>query len=81
MKHLKSLSLSFMLVFVLAVAAFADETGTPSCAPGQTSSPPCTGQSVSDSSTAPGQTNTPPVSDGVGVITIVEIAVQSLLLI
>jgi len=80
MKHLNRLSLSFTLVSILAVAAFAGETGTPSCAPGQIESPPCSGQSVTDGSTAPGQTEAPPASNAVDVIGIAEVTLSVLAL-
>jgi hypothetical protein len=78
MEKLKALALSFTLMSVLAVPAFAGETEGPPCAPGQTSSPPCSSQSLSDGSTAPGQTATPPASDGVDVIGIAEVALSVL---
>jgi hypothetical protein len=80
MNHLKSLTLSFILMSILAVGAFAGETPGPPCVPGQTdtppsqtSTPPCS-QSVTDGSTDPSETNGPP-SNTVDVTTIVE-AVQ-----
>jgi len=61
MNHLKRLVLTFTLMSVLAVAAFAGETESPPCAdPGQTNSPPCAAQSVNENPVVPGQTNTPP---------------------
>jgi len=80
MNKLQRLILSFTLMSVLAVAAFAGETPTPPCAPGETQGPPCSSQSVTDGSTAPGETSGPPASDAVDVIGIAEIALRSLLL-
>ncbi len=66
MKNLKRLSVSAVLTFVLAVAAFAGETSSPPCAPpdpGITETPPCaTTQLTPDDSATPGQTDTPPSS-------------------
>jgi hypothetical protein len=73
MTYLKRIALSFTLMSVLAIAAFAGETSTPPCAPGQTEAPPCS-QSVTGGSTDPGETSSPP-SNSVDVGTIVE-AVQ-----
>jgi len=72
MKHLKSLTLSFVLVSALAAVA-AGDTNSPHCVPGQTDTPPCS-QSVTDSSTDPGEMNGPP-SNAVDLTTIAE-AVQ-----
>jgi hypothetical protein len=73
MTYLKRLALSFTLMSVLAIAAFAGETSTPPCAPGQTDTPPCS-QALSGGSTDPGETNAPPANQ-VDLTTIVE-AVQ-----
>ena len=68
MNHLKRLGLTFTLMSVLAVTAFAGETETPPCAnPGQTSSPPCAAQSVNDDSPVPGETLAPPALPAVDV--------------
>ena len=80
MKNLKRLGLSFTLIAVLSTAGLAGETPMPPCAPGETQSPPCNSQSVTDGSTAPGETSGPPASDAVDVIGIAEIALRSLLL-
>jgi len=63
MTYLRRVARSFTLISVLAIAAFAGETGSPPapCIPGETGSPPC-GQSVTDDSTDPGETNGPPSS-------------------
>ena len=80
MKHLKTLTLSFTLMCLLAVAAFAGETNTPPCAPGETHSPPCSTESVTDDSTDPGETNSPPAAGPVDMVDIVEAALWSLML-
>ena len=41
MNHLKRLALSLTLICALTAAAFAGETGSQPCAPGETSGPPC----------------------------------------
>jgi hypothetical protein len=76
MKHLKTLTLSFVLISALAVVALADG---PDCAPGQTSTPPCTGQALTDGSTNPGEQNGPPSSDSVDLIGLAETALMLLL--
>jgi hypothetical protein len=78
MTTLKELGLSFTLICVLMVTAFAGETSAPPCAPGETSGPPCTSQAVTDGSTNPGETDTPPVSNSVDITTIAEAAFWSL---
>jgi hypothetical protein len=84
MNKLKRLAVSFTLMSVLAVTTFAGETA-PHCLPGQTNSPPCASQSVTDDSTAPGQTPTGPGQTEcpphtVDLMDIVEAALWSLLL-
>ena len=57
MKNLKRLSGAVALTFVLGAAAFAGETPSGPCAPpepGQTMTPPCSGQAPSDNSGTPG---------------------------
>jgi hypothetical protein len=77
MTTLRRLSLSFSLIFVLAVTAFAGEIPSPPCIPGETGTPPCS-QSLTDGSTNPGETDTPPVSNSVDITTIAEAAFWSL---
>lgn len=63
MKNLKKLGLSFALISVLAITAFAGETPTGPCAPGETPTGPCQSASITlDDSVAPGETPTPPAS-------------------
>ena len=63
MKYLRNLSISLTLTCALATAVFAGETGTPSCAPGEVSTPPCPAQSVPDDSTTPTGTSATSASD------------------
>ena len=65
MQNLQRLGLSFALMSVLALTAFAGETPTGPCAPGETPTGPGPCQSVSmtlDDSVTPGETPTPPAS-------------------
>jgi hypothetical protein len=80
MNKLKQITLSFTLMSVLVVAAFAGETQGPSapCVPGETETPPCSSQSLNDGSTDPGETPCPPASDAIDVIGIAEIALSVL---
>jgi hypothetical protein len=79
MEKLKGLALSFTLMSVLAVAAFAGETPMPPCAPGETEGPPCSSAPVTNNgSTEPGQTSSPPASDTIDVIAIAEAAFWAL---
>ena len=75
MKTLKTLTLLFTSMCILAVTAFAGETNSPPCTPGQTEAPPCVSQSVSNDSTEPGETSGPPAPDTGDMVNIVE-AVQ-----
>ena len=79
MTNLKRLGVALALMAILAVGALAGETNSPPCVPGETGSPPCSGQSVSDGSTAPGETSAPPATS-VDVVSIAEIALESLVL-
>ncbi len=72
MTNLKRLALSFTLMSVLAVGAFAGETNSPPCVPGETQGPPCASQSINDDSEALGQTETPPASETVELTDIAE---------
>jgi hypothetical protein len=80
MKHLKRLALSFVLMSVLSVAAFAGETPSPPCAPGETTSPPCAVQSVNEDSAVPGETHGPPALPAVDMTDISEAVLWALLL-
>ena len=74
MKHLKSLTLSFILMSVLAVSAAAGDPSSPPCAPGQTDTPPCSQYVADEGSTDPGETNGPPsnAAETVDLTTVVE---------
>lgn len=80
MKYVRKLSLYLTLICVLAAAAFAEETTTPTCVPGETLSPPCAAQTVNDDLVVPGQTESPPVQPVVTVTDIAETVLWSLLL-
>ena len=70
MKHLKRLMLSFFLMSAVTGVAIAGDPNGPSCVPGQTDTPPCSSQAVTDDST--GDMNTPP-SNEVDLTTVVEV--------
>jgi hypothetical protein len=78
MKNVKRLSAAIVLSCMLGVPAFAD---CPPLAPGETHSPPCTSAPTStDDLIAPEQTETPPAPEEVELITVVELALDLLLL-
>ena len=79
MTYLKRLVVSFTLVSVLAVAAFAD---CPAPEPGQTSTPPCSAATqATDESVTPGETQGPPASTTEDVVTVAEVVFWALALI
>lgn len=78
MKNLKRLGLSFTLMSFLVVAAFAGETPTMPCPPGEMSAPPCSGGSLTDST--PGEVLTPPSSTAGDLLYSAEAALWSVLL-
>ena len=89
MTNLKRLAVSFTLMFVLAVAAFAGEMPTPPTAPGETNTPPCGEMNAPPCSSAsvtsgdaavPGEIPTPPTSYAVDVSSIAEAVAWSLML-
>jgi len=83
MKTLKRLSAAVVLTLVLGLAAFAGESSTPPCVPpepGESSTPPCAAVLASDDPTAPGDINTPPDSNTVDILSVVEAAMNLLLL-
>jgi hypothetical protein len=84
MKNLKRLSAAVVLTLVLGLSAFAGEVNTPPCAPpdpGIMETPPCAAAPLSpDDSAAPGQTDTPPASDTVDIVSVVDAAMNLLLL-
>ncbi len=81
MKNLRKLSAAVVLTFMLSLSAFAGEMSTPPCAPGDILTPPCAAAPLSaDDSAAPGQTDTPPASDTVDIVSVVDAAMNLLLL-
>ena len=83
MKNLKRLGAAVVLTFVLGLSAFAGETQTPPCSPpepGEIHAPPCAVQPAPDEPTAPGDTLTPPASNTVDILTVVDAAMNLLLL-
>jgi hypothetical protein len=79
MTYLKRLSAAVVLTLVVGLSAFAD---CPQPAPGIMDTPPCipATQTAPDDSAAPGQMEAPPASDSVDLISVAEIALNSLLL-
>jgi len=84
MKSLKRLGVAFALTFVLAIATSAGEVNAPPCVPpdpGETHGPPCASAPMApDDSAAPGDISTPPASDTVDILSVVETAMNLLLL-
>jgi len=82
MNSLKRLSATVALTFILGVSVFAGDISTPPCAaPGEIETPPCAAAPLSpDDSAAPGQTDTPPASDTVDIVSVVDAAMNLLLL-
>jgi hypothetical protein len=75
MKNLKRLGVSFTLISVLVVAAFAGETPTGPSAPncGQTNTPPCAAAPMTL-----GETNAPPASSAADAPSVTEVALDLL---
>ncbi len=64
MGNLKKLPASVVLALALGLSAFAGQTDTPPCDPGETHGPPCVAiQMASDDSATPGVISTPPASN------------------
>jgi len=81
MKNLKRLGTTVVLTFLLSLSAFAGEISTPPCAPGEIQTPPCAAaQPSADGSAAPGDINTPPASNTVDILSVVDAAMNLLLL-
>ena len=76
MTKLKRLGAAVVLLLALGLTAFAD------CTPGIMGTPPCAGvvQTAPDDPTAPGIIGGPPASNSVDLISVAEIALNSLLL-
>ena len=58
METLKKLATAIALMCVLCLSAFAGDTMTSACAPGEISTPPC----ATAQAPTPGQTDTPPAA-------------------
>jgi hypothetical protein len=82
MKTLKQLSAAVVLTCTLGLSAFAGEVNTPPCAaPGEIQTPPCASAPMApDESTAPGETHGPPASNTVDILSVVDAAMNLLLL-
>ena len=81
MKNLKRLSAAVLLACVLGVSAFGGEISTPPCAPGDILTPPCAAAPMTaDDSAAPGDISTPPASNTVDILSVVDAAMNLLLL-
>lgn len=80
MEKLKKLALSLTLMSVLTASAVAGGTQSPPCAPGETATPPCVAQSVTDASAVPGETHSPPALPVVDMTDISEAVFWALLL-
>jgi hypothetical protein len=83
MKNLRRLGAAVVLTFVVALSAFAGDTLTPPCSPGEVHSPPCAAARMSlDDSPAPGEVNSPPASNTGSEFSVSDVAlslIQSLL--
>lgn len=77
MKNLKKLGLSFTLILVLAVAAFAGDPISPPCAPdpGITSTPPCAAAQMMPEEFTP-QTSAPNSPNPVDEYSVLEVAID-----
>jgi hypothetical protein len=75
MTYLKRLGAAVVLTLALGLQAFG-------CVPGQIEGPPCipAAQTAPDDPTAPGIIQTPPAIDSVDLISVAEIALNSLML-
>ena len=80
MNSLKRLGAAVVLTFVLGVSVFAGDILTPPCAPGDISTPPCAAQMSADDSAIPGEVETPPASYTVDILSVVDAAMNLLLL-
>ena len=84
MKTLKTFGAAIALTFVFGLPVLAGDVPTPPCAPpepGEMSAPPCAAiQITPDNPTAPGQIETPAASNGVDIVSVVEAAVNLLLI-
>lgn len=79
MNRFKSLVAATVLTFVLAIAGAGQ--APPACIPGETLTPPCTSApATSDDSADPGETLTPPAAESVEILSLVELALDALML-
>lgn len=63
MRILRKLAAAVVLMCVLGLTAFAGQTDTPPCAPGEILTPPCAiAQAPTLGETVPGQVETPPAA-------------------
>lgn len=78
MNTLKSLVAAVVLMFALAVSTAGQD---PLCKPGETQTPPCSSAQVTpdDLAAVPGETSSPEVQ-GLGIGSLVELALYALLL-
>ena len=84
MKNLKRLGATVVLTLALGLTALAGEMETPPCAPptpGEIETPPCAAaQMTPDDSTAPGGISTPAAANTVDIFSVVDAAMDLLLL-
>ena len=84
MKNLKRLGVAIALTLVLGVSTFAGEMNSPPCSPpepGETHGPPCAAAPLSsDDLVASGEVETPPASDTVIIVSVVDAALNLLLI-
>ena len=83
MKNLKRLGAAAVLTVMLSLSVFAGDMPTPPCAPpepGQMPTPPCATQMASDDPATPGEVETPPASNTVDMVSVVDAAMNLLLL-
>lgn len=79
MNRVKSLLAAAALTFALAVAAGGQNP--PACLPGETLTPPCpSAPATSNESAALGETLTPPAAGSVEIMSLVELALDALVL-
>jgi len=76
MKSPKRLIVTLALTLVLATAAFAGDTNSPPCVPGEMSGPPCPSQPASENLVIPGQTDTPPAANSGSEFSFTDLALE-----
>jgi len=84
MTNLKKLGAAVVLTVVLSLSAFAGDMNSPPCTPpepGQIPTMPCAAaQPAPDDPTAPGETHAPPASYTLDILSVVDAAMNLLLL-